>query len=225
MVLAPHTVAAGLETAGFAEEGRMEGFYAGTRDCHVMGAYPDPSRAELASPEEVARVEAILEKVGPARVRAEVSTERAGVADAEALAELLGETFAQYPTPSDDPEYVAEAIQSGVPFRMVRVDGEVVACASADLVREALTAELTDCATRPDQRGNGYMQAILTDLMNDLRELEYPTAFTLARARIPGMNIAFQRLGFDLCGTMPQSCRIGEGIEDMNIWSRPLAIA
>ncbi len=93
------------------------------------------------------------------------------------------------------------------------------------MVREALTAELTDCATRPDQRGNGYMQAILTDLMNDLRELEYPTAFTLARARIPGMNIAFQRLGFDLCGTMPQSCRIGEGIEDMNIWSRPLAIA
>ena len=54
----------------------------------------------------------------------------------------------------------------------------------------------------------------------DLRALGYPTAFTLARAAIPGVNLAFQRLDFQLRGTMPQSCRIGEGIEDMNIWSR-----
>jgi hypothetical protein len=66
------------------------------------------------------------------------------------------------------------------------------------------------------------MQAILLDLMDDLRELKYPTAFTLARARIPGVNLAFHRLGFELCGTMSQSCRIGEGIEDMNVWSRSL---
>ena len=47
-------------------------------------------------------------------------------------------------------------------------------------------------------------------------------AFTLARARIPGMNLAFQRLGFTHRGTMAQSCRIGDGIEDMNVWSRAL---
>ena len=82
--------------------------------------------------------------------------------------------------------------------------------------------ELTDCSTQPEYRGRGLMQALLTDLMDDLVQLGYPTAFTLARARIPGMNLAFQRLGFELQGTMAQSCRIGEGIEDINVWSRSL---
>ena len=66
------------------------------------------------------------------------------------------------------------------------------------------------------------MRAILTNLMEDLVEMDYPTAFTLARARIPGVNVAFQRCGFKLRGRMSQSCRIGEGLEDMNVWSRRL---
>jgi len=32
------------------------------------------------------------------------------------------------------------------------------------------------------------MQRLLVDLMDDLRRRRYPTAFTLARARVPGMN-------------------------------------
>ena len=50
----------------------------------------------------------------------------------------------------------------------------------------------------------------------------YPTAFTLARASVPGINLAFWRLGFVWRGQMASSCRIGGGIEDMNVWSRPL---
>ena len=44
------------------------------------------------------------------------------------------------------------------------------------------------------------MQFLLEDLMGDLRAMGYPTAFTLARARIVGIILAFQRLGFDLRG-------------------------
>ena len=66
------------------------------------------------------------------------------------------------------------------------------------------------------------MRAIIADLLQDLRQMHYPTAFSLARATEPGINIALQRMGFSLHGTMPQSCRIGSGIEDMNIWSRNL---
>ena len=58
--------------------------------------------------------------------------------------------------------------------------------------------------------------------MEDLRQMNYPTAFTLARARIPGVNIVFQRLGFEFQGRMRSSCLIGDGIEDMNILSRAL---
>lgn len=217
----PESLAPGFEATGFESEGVLPGFYEGDEDCVALGYYVDDERGALADSDAVSKVKSILEaKKGSTKPRPPVETTLAEVTDAPAIADLLADTFQQYPTPSGDPAYVAEAIADGNPFRFVKVDGEIVACASADLVPEASTAELTDCATLPEHRGNGYMQAILMDLMDDLAERDYPTAFTLARARIVGVNLAFQRLGFQLRGTMPQSCRIGGGIEDMNIWSR-----
>lgn len=224
VALVDDEVARGLRTVGFREEAEMPGFYKGERPCIVMGAFPDPERRDLVSPNLVEKVERLVEAQAPQPpARPDVVTELATPENADEIAALLTATFPQYPTPSGDPDYVTGSIEDGTPFRLVRQEGEVVACASADLVPRAETAELTDCATRPDYRGNGFMQAILLDLMDDLRSMDYSTAFTLARARIPGINLAFCRLGFELCGTMAQSCRIGEGIEDMNVWSRALA--
>ncbi len=221
MTFVPERLAPGFEATGFEAEGVLPGFYEGEEDCVALGYYVDDERGALAEPQAVEKVKAILDaKAGTTKPRPPVETTLAQTTDAPAIADLLADTFQQYPTPSGDPAYVAEAIAEGNPFRFVKVDGAIVACASADLVPEASTAELTDCATLPEHRGSGYMQAILMDLMDDLAERQYPTAFTLARARIPGVNLAFQRLGFELRGTMPRSCRIGGGIEDMNIWSR-----
>ncbi len=222
VVLARARLQAGLEAAGLTTEARMPGFYAGQHDCVVMGAALDPARAHLANPKEVARSSAIVARKATG-VRPNLPrTRRAARADAPRLARLIGDTFAEYPTPSDDPAYLAQAIAEGTPFRCVVEGDQVVACASADLVPEARTAELTDCATRPSHRGRGLMQAVLADLMDDLRALGYPTAFTLARARVPGVNLAFKRLGFVHRGVMTRSCRIGDGLEDMNVWSRAL---
>ncbi|EDM78936.1 acetyltransferase (GNAT) family protein [Plesiocystis pacifica SIR-1] len=220
VVLAPVALEAGFAAEGFRREGLMPSFYRGEQDCAVLGAYPDQARARLADPWSVAEVLSLIEhKGGSGRQHAPVETRRAEVEDAPGIAALLDGTFTQYPTPSGDAAYIAEAIEGGTPFRLIEADGDPVACASADLIPSAQTAELTDCATLPSHRGRGYMQFILEDLMDDLRGLDYPTAFTLARASVPGINLAFSRLGFDYQGTMPQSCRIGGGIEDMNIWS------
>ena len=211
-----------LHASGLTLEATMPGFYSGERDCAVMGAAPDEARSRLANPEEVKKVDLLVQRPWEPKDRPDVGTRRAVPADAPEIAKLIAATFEHYPTPSGVPEYIAGQIEAGVPFRAVWEGGEVVACASADLVRVARTAELTDCATRPDQRGRGLMQAILLDLMDDLREMNYPTAFTLARANTPGVNIAFARLGFKFRGCQIQSCRIGGGMEDMNVWSRRL---
>ncbi len=211
----------GLEDAGFEVEGVMPGFYRGASDCVVMGWADEPDRIRPADPEGAALTDLVLRaKSDTPGLHAVVDTEQAAVSDASDIAEILGETFEAYPTPSSDPEYVANQIEDGVPFRVIREGDDLVACASADLVRDARTAELTDCATRPTHRGRGLMQTILNDLMDDLRRADFPTAFTLARASVPGINVAFQRLGFEYRGRMARSCRIGSGLEDMNIWSR-----
>lgn len=111
----------------------------------------------------------------------------------------------------DDPAYVRKQLERGTPFRVVRRAGEVVACASADLVRGAKTAELTDVATAPSARGEGLAKACLAGLLDDLQALGFPTAYTLSRVAEPGINRAFARLGFVWRGSMRSSCRIGDG--------------
>ena len=182
----------------------------------------NPERGTPADPGAAAWVDALVDQAGPPERRSPVRTERADSRDAPAIAALIAGSFSYYPTPSGVPSYVAKQIREGIPFRMARDGAELVACASADLVPEARTAELTDCATRPDHRGQGLMQALLADLMEDLRQMDYPTAFTLARAKEPGMNLVFRRLGFTWRGRTPRSCRIGDGFEDVNVWSRRL---
>ena len=213
-----------FEDAGYTLEGVMPGFYKGEEDCAVLGCAIGAPTLELADAAAIEATNQILARAQNERraPRPSIETTRARVNEAREIAELLDETFRAYPTPSHDPAYVARLIEEGTPFRIVREDKEIIACASADLVREAKTAELTDCATRPEHRGRGLMQSILQDLMEDLRKMGYPTAFTLARARIPGVNLAFKRLGFELRGHMARSCRIGTRLEDMSIWSRHL---
>ncbi len=222
VVLARAALRAGLERAGLEHEATMPGFYAGDQDCVVFGHPMDPDRARSSDAEAVAYVDKLVRAKPASKPRPRPTTVRARPDHAPALAELIAATFEHYPTPSGVPDYLEQNIREGVPFRFVEKDGRMVACASADLVREAKTAELTDCSTRPDERGGGYMQAILEDLMQDMRDMGYPTAFTLARACIPGVNLAFLRLGFEFRGRMVRSCRIGSGMEDMNVWSRRL---
>lgn len=220
VVLAESKLRKGLESAGLEHEATIPGFYEGKKDCSIMGLPLDESRARPVDPEALENVDQLIRKPGLPRDRDLQPTEMAVPDDARAIASLIDDTFDHYPTPSGVPAYIEKQITDGTPFRVVRKDGVVVSCASADLVPEARTAELTDCATRPDQRGKGQMQAILSDLLDDLRAMDYPTAFTLVRATIPGVNLAFQRLGFEHRGLMTRSCRIGGGIEDMNVWSR-----
>ena len=215
-------LAPGMERVGLEVEGVIPGFYGGERDCAVMGAALDEERGRLANPVEIARVDELLETPRGPKPRPDIETRRATLDDAERVARLLGEVFHDYPTPSNDPAYIRGELERGVPIRFIEQDGKLAACASADIIPVARTAELTDCATLPDHHGKGFMRAILLDLMEDLRQMNYPTAFTLARARIPGVNIVFQRLGFEFQGRMRSSCLIGDGIEDMNILSRAL---
>ena len=223
VVLVPHSLAAGMRAAGFAQEAHMPGFYRGLEGCVVLRYALDPERAKPHAgwAEALARSQVTAPRRTARSMRA-ATTEPATPEDAAEIAALVGQSFRYYPTPTGAAGYVAEQIRRGTPFRVVRHEGRVMACACADLVRDARTAELTDCATHLEQRGRGLMQAILEALMDDLRAMGYPTAFTLARAGMPGMNRAFEHIGFTWRGLMARSCRIGDGIEDISVWSRLL---
>ncbi len=244
LTLVEESIAPELINEGFTLAGTMPGFYRGETGCSVLTYNIDARRKQMAHPREGARVEEIVDRyrrlddveitqrydyLGDDEIVAETQESEVEVrtilalpSDAARIAQLIDLTFQDYPTPSHDPAYVASQIENGVPFRFVEVGGKVVACASAELVPDARTAELTDCATLPEYRERGHMKILLADLMWDLEQKGYCSAHTFSRARIPGINVLFKKLGFEHCGSIHQSCRIGDGLEDMNIWIRQL---
>jgi putative beta-lysine N-acetyltransferase len=102
----------------------------------------------------------------------------------------------------------------------------MAAVASAEIDGARRNAEMTDCATRPSERGRGLMVWILRALERDLaREEGIIDLYTLARADEVGMNCAFAKLGYDYTGRLVNNCRMPNGWESMNVWCRTASAA
>lgn len=151
------------------------------------------------------------------------SLDYARESDVSGMLELYRRVFKTYPSPLTYKEYLLSNLHRDAIFRVIRNrQGAVVAAASADLDRPKLSAELTDCATHPDERGRGLMSILLHALEGDLRANGYVCAYTLARAPSFGMNAAFHALGYEFNGRMINNCDIYGDFEDMNLWVKDL---
>lgn len=143
--------------------------------------------------------------------------------DIDGMLTLYRRVFKTYPSPLTYREYLMSVLHRDAIFRVIRnEEGDVVAAASAELQPSQLSAELTDCATHPDERGNGLMTVLLKALEDDLRREGYLCAYTMARAPSYGMNAAFHSLGYEFNGRMVNNCDIFGDFEDMNLWVKSL---
>ena len=153
------------------------------------------------------------------------SLDYARESDLDGMLALYKRVFSTYPSPLTYREYLTAVLHRDAIFRVIRNEkGAVVAAASAELDQAQLAAELTDCATHPDQRGKGLMSVLLQALEGDLRGMGYVCSFTLARARSFGMNAAFHALGYEFNGRMINNCDIYGAFEDMNLWVKDLRV-
>jgi putative beta-lysine N-acetyltransferase len=138
------------------------------------------------------------------------------------LIDLYRGIFQTYPTPLVHASYLEQILHAEAVFAVCIRDGIVQAAASAELHPEVLSAELTDCATRPEARGQGLMSILLTTLENEIRNRNYICSYTMARARSHGMNRVFYQLGYEFNGRLVNNCDIHGAYEDMNIWVKDL---
>jgi putative beta-lysine N-acetyltransferase len=216
-----------LEVAGMCAEATIEGYFAG-EPAVVMASFLDDERQLRPC---VDRQEEILETIQARPADPSLPELPAGYTmavarpeDAEDLAALYGSVFASYPFPIVDPEYLVATMASHVFYRLLRNgDGTVVAAASAETDPELRNAEMTDFATRADQRGLGLAQHLLAALERDMEERGIPNLYTIARARSAGMNRVFYNRGYRWTGTLVNNCHIAGRFEDMHVWCRTAA--
>jgi len=143
--------------------------------------------------------------------------------DAAALAALYKQVFQIYPTPLDQPEYVAKSIKEDTIFCVIIHNGQIVSAAGAELNERYYNAELTNCATLPTYRKHGWMKHLLLELESELIKKSIYCSYTIARSRSYGMNAAFHQLGYRYTGRLTNNCYIFDKIEDMNVWVKNLA--
>ncbi len=208
----------------FLNEGFIAGFFADGVPAELWARYADDSRMDAPRDGEHDEIVALAaEKVTR---RPELpdgySCRVADPADADQLASLLQDTFSEYPVPLSAGHLSRAMAEGANHYRCVEDEaGRLVAAASAELDLKRKAAEMTDCATDPEHRGQGLMAYILWRLGQDVARIHgIEDVYTLARADEVGMNCVFSRLGYNYTGRLVNNCRMPNGWESMNVWCR-----
>lgn len=210
-----------LLSQGFVLEAVLDGYFHG-RPAYLMGYLLTTARRACG---DLAREQAVVESALSADPEPapdlpdglQVVTATAEIAPD--LARIYQETFTSFPSPLHEPEFVARLIESGEGiFRAVMDGPRVASAAAAEMDREWGAAEITNCATRPEYRGEGLMQILIADLEQDAEREGATTLFSIARASSFGMNRALGKAGYQFRGRLRGNSHIMGGYEDMHLW-------
>ncbi len=212
--------------AGFRKEGVVPNFYNNSEDGFFIAKYPDPERKiEELSDKYQQVMEVTIEKLTEQnQARAiDANIRKCTPDDVEEMASIYSRVFSSYPFPIYDPAYLAETMESHVKYFCVEHEGNIAALASSEIDFKASNAEMTDFATLKDMRGRNYASALLARMEEEMARIGIQTAYTIARAISPGMNITFARGGYSYGGRLVNNTNIAGNIESMNIWYKSLA--
>ncbi|AWK52142.1 putative beta-lysine N-acetyltransferase [Clostridium beijerinckii] len=138
--------------------------------------------------------------------------------DIKEMIELFSAVFSTYPSPVYDEKFLKETMNEKVLYKVAVYNEKIIGVASADMDKENLNAEMTDCATYPDYRGKGILSNIIYSLELDLKKKGFITLYSLSRAINPGVNIVLSKHNYNFAGRLVNNCNICGTFEDMNIW-------
>jgi len=225
--------------AGYEEESCIEGFFNG-RNAYLMSWFLNNRQIShnlqredeilLASTKELEKVlNGTLQK---REFPSEYNLRPAQTKDMNELASIFRTAFPDYyPCPNSDPNYLLKGMEKGDTYFMVlevqeilssNLSSKIIGVGSAEIDFVNKSAELTDCVTLPEYRGKNLMFFLLESIEHHLKELDIPFLYSLTRANSPSMNITIARLGFRYRGRQKNNCFIGTGLEDINVWVKPL---
>ncbi|MBN2588740.1 MAG: putative beta-lysine N-acetyltransferase [Sedimentisphaerales bacterium] len=223
----PAGIAKDFIDSGFIQEAHIPGLYNDKEDVLFLGYFLDSKRKIEKSKEKVEKVMKLARKkvnhsAKPVTPPKDAILRPCNKKDAERMSKIYKKVYMSYPFPIDDPEYIAETMESDFDYFCVEKDNKIVALSSFELFKNSNSVEMTDFATLPDFRGNGYANMLLKTMESQTKKRKLKTAFTVARAVSPGMNITFAKNGYIYGGRLTNNTNISGNIESMNVWYKKL---
>ncbi len=211
-----------FKTAGYRKEAVIPGFYRGQTDGLFVARYFSARRLVLSNAETTAHLPGKRARaapaIKPAVAFASQPVETCNPADASEMREVFQQVFESYPFPIHDPDYLKQVMAKGVPYYCIRAGDGIAALAAAEINRECQTVEMTDFATLPAWRKYGMATTLLRHMEKEARRLGIKTAYTIARAASPGINLLFQGNGYQYAGLLVNNTQISGSIQSMAVW-------
>lgn len=219
---------------GYVREASVPGFYGGNEDALFLGKFFSEARK---TDDDRVRIEEVIIKATekkscpgsdardrtPLSPRTEKITFRKAIeSDVPEICRVYGKVFSSYPFPIHENRYIFETMKSHVEYYVACEGDRIIGVSSSEKDPEHKNTEMTDFATLPEYRGRGIAMRLLDIMGTEMTKKGMITAYTIARALSPGMNITFARNGYDLAGTLIKNTCICGAIESMNIWYKKL---
>lgn len=211
---------------GFSLEAKIPMLYNGAEDGAFMSKFLLQERGK---PEDEEELEKIVEMAkGKARDEAVISLEKGyefrvcEKEDSKEMAKLYREVFRTYPFPIFDHMYIEQTMDENVRYYGIWQKNKLVALSSSEMDETGHNTEMTDFATHPEHRGKSLSQFLLSCMESDMVKAGIKTAYTIARAKVAGINAVFGKSGYRYAGTLVKNTGIDGAIESMNIWYKTL---
>jgi len=217
-----------LETfinADFIQEGKIDGYFKG-KDAYCMSYFINSDRKicsnfahkNLLVKQCLNEQNTYVSNKNNSIYEIKIATEN----DINEIVNLFSTVFLTYPTPIYNRDFLKQTMNDNILYKVAVFDGKIVSVASADMDKENLNAEITDCATLPAYRGNGILANIIHSLELDLKNKGFLTLYSLCRAINPSINFILSKQSYNFTGRMVNNCNICGTFEDMNIWVKSI---
>ena len=207
--------------AGFELEGKIDGYFKG-KDVFCMSYFISSDRKICSnfSKKELLVKQCLGRKntFKHCSDNSKYSIRNANENDIQEMVKLFSKVFLTYPSPVYDEEFLKKTMNEKVLYKVAIYNEKIIAIASADMDKENLNAEITDCATYPDYRGKGVLANIIYSLELDLKKRGFMTLYSLSRAINPSINFVLSKHNYKFTGRLINNCNICGTFEDMNIW-------
>ncbi len=207
-------------------EATIPDFYSKAQSAYFMSKYFSYERSVMKNKDEIEKVlktslkkqETYCEIILPDTFK----FRQAQLGDASDMAKLYEKVFDSYPFPIFDPSYIDKTMKENIQYYGIWDNDKIVALSSSEMDITSLSVEMTDFATLPEYRGNGFALFLLNKMEKEMKKTGMKTAFTIARAISYGMNSTFAKQGYIFSGTLKNNTNISGNLESMNVWYKKL---
>jgi putative beta-lysine N-acetyltransferase len=211
-----------FEDYNFESEARIPRFFNGDEDSEFYSLFISQERRQVDLEQIRENLNLALDKKRFSTTSYDHHVVELKKENVTSITEAYSKIFETYPFPIFDNDFITDCLEKNVRIFAIIGERQIIALSSCEIDDENKNVEMTDFATLPNHRGKGLAQALLIRMEAEMKEMGMKTAYTIARALSPGMNITFSKSGYTFGGTLKKNTNISGGIQSMNVWYKNL---